>query len=451
MSDSATRHRSVGVPALRATMYPSDLRWMENPAARSSPFVLPDSARRTFAAVDAAHALHRSMPGYRPTPLVSLDALARLLDVRSVWVKDESRRLGLGAFKVLGSSFAVARHLAESFGFQGVPAFDQLAEAVRSQTRPVTFASATAGNHGHGLAWVARRLGAQAVIYLPAGREHSLYERIASEGAEVIRTDLDYDRTVEFAAADARDKKWTLIQDTAWDGYDRIPEWTMQGYLTLIHEAAAQCLAVSDEMPTHVIVQAGVGSLAAAVQSYLSARWGNERPRTVVVEPLSAACLLRTARARDGKVHASEARPSTVMSGLACRQPNPQAWEILRSQADLFLACSDEFAARGMRILACPVGLDERVESGESGAVGLGVLSAVRLGSQWSAASRAIGLDWDSRVLVINTEGATAPAHYRRVVWDGALSFGSATPERAPCSCLAPSARRSRGKALAEA
>lgn len=429
-------------PVRKTIMKTTDMHWMDNPAARRASFALPEAAATTFQAAEDAHAFHESLPGYRPTPLFALDALARVLDLRSVWVKDESQRLGLGAFKVLGASYAVARQLTARFGLDRTASLSQLAARLRDGHPRLTLATATDGNHGHGLAWVARQLGAQAVVYVPSGCAQHRYDRIAAEGAEVVRTNLTYDRAVDLAAAQSEEHGWLLVQDTAWEGYEQIPDWIMQGYLTVCHESAAQWQAANAAMPTHVFVQAGVGSFAASVQSYLSARWGEHRPRTIVMEPLAAACLLRSAQSSDGEVKTVEGGLDTIMAGLACGRPNPRAWGILWSQADLFLACSDEYAARGMRILASPAGIDSRVIAGESGAVGIGVLSALRLNSRWQDLARAIGLDSDSRVLVFNTEGDTDPENYRRVVWDGAHAFGA--QDR---SSAAPAVRRSKARA----
>jgi diaminopropionate ammonia-lyase len=401
----------------------ADLRWAHNPAARGAPFQLCDAAADTYRATEPVRKFHGSLPGYRPTPLVRLDGLARALGVRAVWVKDESHRMQLGAFKVLGGAYAVARELTRRLGADSIPAWGELQERVRVELAGLTLATATDGNHGHGLAWVARQLGLGAVVYLPAGCAQSRFERIASQGARVVRTQLSYDGAVSLAAAEARENGWVLVQDTSWDGYTQIPDWIQQGYLTVMQEAAAQWQAANREEPTHVLVQAGVGSFAAAVVSYLAARWGEARPRALIVEPASAACLLRSMQAGDGRPRAVQGRTHTMMAGLDCGTPNPRAWEILRSHADGFIACADEFAARGMRVLASPSDLDLRVTAGESGAVGVGVLSALRLERRFRSIASNLGLDQDSAVLLFNTEGDTDPDNYRRVVWDGAHPY----------------------------
>jgi diaminopropionate ammonia-lyase len=195
----------------------------------------------------------------------------------------------------------------------------------------------------------------------------------------------------------------------------------MQGYGTLIDEAIEQIEALGQDKPTHVFLQVGVGSFAGAVQGYLASKYGGKRPVTVIVEPSTAACIYKSAKANDGKPHAVEGDLTTIMSGLACGVPNTISWEILRDYSDMYVACPDYVAARGVRILASPLKEDPQIVSGESGAVGLGLLSLLMEKEALKEMKGLLKINEESKVLLISTEGDTDPADYRRIVWDGAF------------------------------
>ncbi len=349
----------------------------------------------------AVRGFHAGLPGYAPTPLAHLGALAADLDLGAIWLKDESHRFGLQAFKALGASYALHRFL---------EAQDPSSDA------PITVITATDGNHGRATAWAARSLGHHAVVYLPQHASDARVEAIAALGAEARRLPVSYDTACVHAARDAEDNGWLLLQDTAWPGYEEIPGWIMQGYLTMIDEAFEQ---LAGEVPTHVLLQCGVGSFAAALTGWLVERFGRERPRVVLVEPEGAACGVAAIEA-DGEGPAALAQdPDTFMAGLACGQLSSLAWPILRAHADVFLACPDHVAKVGMRTLAKPMSSDLRIVSGESGAVTIGVLAA----SAWPRDEHLraqLHLDATSRVLVFSTEGATDPEIYAQVVCEQA-------------------------------
>ncbi len=370
-------------------------------------------------AAEAALAFHRTIPGYEPTPLVSLDALAAHLGVAQVWVKDESLRFGLNAFKGLGGSYAVARVIAERLGIdEGELTFDLLTSpSVAQKIRGLTFVTATDGNHGRGLAWTARMLGVGCVVYMPQGSALERLENIRAQGAEAQILDLNYDDSVRFAAEQARERDWVLVQDTSWGGYEKVPTWIMQGYTTMGLEAARQ---LGETAPTHVFLQAGVGAMSGAIAGFLADYYGGDRPRICIVEPDAADCVFRTAAAGDGRLHAVGGDLPTMMAGLACGEPCGVGWAELEPAADFFASVPDEVAARGMRVLANPLPGDESVVSGESGAVTLGFLATLLCGEGDAAraAVTRLGLGPESRVLLFSTEGATDRANYRRVLWD---------------------------------
>lgn len=370
-------------------------------------------------AVAKAGQFHRSFPGYAPTPLARLDGMAARLGLGGLYVKDESYRFGLNAFKVLGGSFAMARYIAGALG-RDVSETDYAyltGEEMKKDFGQAVFFTATDGNHGRGVAWAAGKLGQKAVVHMPKGTAKSRFDNIAKEGAQVTIEEVNYDDCVRMAAAEAaRTEHGVVIQDTAWEGYEEIPSWIMQGYGTMAAEAAEQMAG----RPTHVFVQAGVGSLAGAAAGFFANLFPDNPPRFVVIEAQNADCHYRGALAGDGELRAVGGDLKTIMAGLACGEPNPISWDILRNHADAFLSCPDWVSVRGMRMLAAPVKGDPAVCSGESGAVGMGVISAVMEDDAYKDLRSALGLDRSSQVLLFSTEGDTDPDHYRKIVWDGA-------------------------------
>lgn len=392
-----------------------------NPSARELRAGRADVADFTPDVAKAVRRFHRSIPGYAPTPLLVLDDLAAELGVARVWVKDESPRFGLQAFKVLGASFALARELTARFGLaagdSGACDFDALlAQRERIEDEGITVVTATDGNHGRALAWVARELGCEAVVYMPQGTAPARFDAIADLGADVSMIEGNYDDAVALARAHADAHGWLLIQDTSWPGYENIPLAIMQGYMTLLDETLEQ---LHGDVPTHVFVQCGVGSLAGALVAHLTAHLGDARPVFTVVEPVEAACCYQSMAAHTEEPQRLDGTLATIMAGLACGTPSTIAWRLLRDYADVFVACEDEVSRRGMRLLANPHGNDAVVTSGESGAVTLGLVACLLGECKRKAHYEAVttlGLDHRARVLAISTEGATDPAAYARVV-----------------------------------
>ena len=364
---------------------------------------------------------HQSFHEYRITPLHRLQQLSRRLNVQQIWVKDESYRFGLNAFKALGGTYAIAQYLATKLRLDLTEiSFATLkSNEMKEHLGHLTFVTATDGNHGKGIAWAAKELDQKAVVFLPKGSSRIRVQNIMNEGAEAIVTDLNYDDTVRFAKDYADRNNGVFIQDTSWNGYEEIPTWITQGYCTLMDEAMEQIEAANEEHPTHVFLQAGVGSFAASGVGYLVAKYGTFRPITVIVEPDKAACIYQSMVINDGKPHAVTGNMPTMMAGLACGEPSALAWGILRSYADASIACPDHVSAKGMRILGNPLPGDPQVISGESGAVGLGVLSLIQETPELQGVAEQLHIDANSRVLLINTEGDTDPESYRNIVWNG--------------------------------
>ncbi len=375
--------------------------------------------------IEGVRAFHRSFPQYTVTPLANLKGMAERLGLGGLYVKDESYRFGLNAFKVLGGSFAMARYIAEKTGkpFEEMTYEYMTGEQLRRDFGQATFFTATDGNHGRGVAWAAKKLGQKAVVHMPKGTVQMRFDNIAREGAAVTIEELNYDDCVRLAAAEAaQTEHGVVLQDTAWEGYEKEPSWIMQGYGTLALEAVEQLRALEVNRPSHVFVQAGVGCLAGAIVGFFASAFPSNPPKFIVMEADAAACLYKGACRKDGTPETVGGDLKTIMAGLACGEPNIISWEILRNHADAFLACPDWVTARGMRMLAAPVKGDPAVISGESGAVGMGVIDAVMTDPAYAELKAALGMDRHSRVMMISTEGDTDPENYRKIVWGGEYS-----------------------------
>ncbi|EQE43530.1 diaminopropionate ammonia-lyase family protein, partial [Clostridioides difficile CD41] len=267
---------------------------------------------------------HKSFPQYKETPLANLEGLAKKLGVAGVYVKDESYRFGLNAFKVLGGSYSMGRYLAQRLDTDiSELGYDKLtSKEIKEKLGEITFFTATDGNHGRGVAWTANKLGQKSVVLMPKGSSEFRLNKIKGEGADASITDLNYDDAVRLANDYAEaDDHGVMVQDTAWDGYEEIPAWIMQGYGTMAKEAIEQLKEYGVDRPTHVFVQAGVGSLAGAVQGYVASIY-DECPITVVVEADEADCYYKSAKAGDGKPRFVGGDMPTIMAGLACGEPN---------------------------------------------------------------------------------------------------------------------------------
>ncbi|WP_293723008.1 diaminopropionate ammonia-lyase [uncultured Cetobacterium sp.] len=371
--------------------------------------------------VKKAKKFHSSFPQYEVTPLAKLDNLAKNIGVGGIFVKDESYRFGLNAFKVLGGSYAMAKYLASKLN-EDISNLDYqklISKDIKERLGDVTFYTATDGNHGRGVAWTANRLNQKSVVYMPFGSSITRLENIKKEGAEASITDMNYDDAVRLAAKNAEETNGVIVQDTAWKGYEEIPTWIMQGYGTMALEAIEQLKSCGVERPTHIFVQAGVGSLAAAVQGVFASIYGKDCPITVIAESDLADCLYKSALAKDGKPRFVGGTMQTIMAGLACGEPNTIGWEILKNYSTAFLSCPDWSAANGMRILGNPLGGDDYVKSGESGAVTAGVLYEIMKNDEYKELREQLKLDGESKVLLFSTEGDTDPEKYRDIVWFG--------------------------------
>ena len=396
-----------------------EIQWAENRMPKTADTSLPIMSLENVA---KARAFHQSFPQYSKTPLAKLDHMAEYLGLGGLFVKDESYRFGLNAFKVLGGSFAMANYIAKQThrDVSELPYAVLTSEELRKEFGQATFFTATDGNHGRGVAWAANRLGQKSVVLMPKGSTQTRLENILKEGADATITDVNYDECVRRANAMAEQTpNGVMVQDTAWDGYEEIPSWIMQGYGTMASEADEQLGEYGCDRPTHIFIQAGVGSLTGAVQGYFANRYPDNPPVVVVMEADSAACLYKGAKAADGRIRIVDGDMPTIMAGLACGEPNTISWDILKNHVSVFTSCPDWVSARGMRMLAAPVKGDPQVTSGESGAVGMGLLSAIMEQEEYRELRDFLKLDENAKVLLFSTEGDTDPQRYKEIVWDG--------------------------------
>ncbi len=367
---------------------------------------------------------HKQLAEYKETPLVSLPHLAEAWGIKGIYVKDESKRFSLNAFKGLGGTYAMFRIICDGLGLApSQTSLKSLTEGVyKDKIAQMEFVTCTDGNHGRGVSWAAGIFGCRAHVYMPCGTMEVRAEAIRKAGpAEVEITDKNYDDTVKYAREMSERHGWILIQDTSWEGYDKVPLWIIQGYLTMAYEAAGEMdrLQVS---PTHIFLQAGVGAMAGGVLAYFADRYGESKPVTTIIEPEAADCIYRSVKTGDGEPHSVEGMPETIMAGLNCGTPCKVIWPVLRDYAEFYVSGPDEMAAEGMRTYAAGVNGDPGIISGESGAATLGAAKKILSDPDFLEVKQAMGFADTSVLLLISTEGDTDPENYRRIVCGGYLS-----------------------------
>lgn len=364
--------------------------------------------------------LHESIPTYKPTALADLKDFANKSGIKTMLVKDESTRFGEQAFKPLGGVYAMFRVICEDLGLDyRLTSLSQLLNEpqYKDAISKMTFITTTDGNHGRGVSWASSLFGAKSYVYMPKGTVPVRAENIRRAGnAHVEITDMLYDDCVKYTAKLARDNSWYLIQDTSWLGYEKIPTWIMLGYTTMAYEALKQMKSQGYDRPTHVFLQAGVGSMAGAVAAAMKATYGDDIPVICSVEPTQVACIYESMKAADGKPHTSTGNNTTIMAGLNCATPCGLAWDYLRDYAEFAFSVPDEITKSGMRLLAHPQGNDPKVVSGESGAVTTGLVNALLNNPEYKNMKDELGLNENSVVLVFSTEGNTDPDNYKAII-----------------------------------
>lgn len=392
----------------------NDIKWQENKMPKTADKNL---SIMSIEEVKKAKAFHESFPQYSNTPLAELKEMSKYLGLGAIKVKDESYRFGLNAFKVLGGSYSMAKYIAQKMGkdVSELPYDILVSKKLKDEFGQATFFSATDGNHGRGVAWAANKLGQKCVIFMPKGTTEIRLNNILKEGATATIEKYNYDECVRMAAdAASKVKNGVVIQDTAWEGYEEIPAWIMQGYGTMALESDEQF----GEKPTHIFVQAGVGSLAGAIVGYFSNKYKDNPQKMIVVEASAAACLYKGAVTGDGNIRIVDGDLNTIMAGLACGEPNITSWDILKNHVDCFISAEDIIAARGMRMLSAPLKGDAQVISGESGAAPFGALATIMLNEEYSELRKKLDLNSNSKVLLFSTEGDTDPQRWKNIIWE---------------------------------
>lgn len=361
-------------------------------------------------------------PAYIPTPTLELPSLAEKMGLGQIYLKDESQRFGIGSFKALGGIYAVMEVLRQQVEAKlGAPLDPSciLDSDVLAIAKAKSFVCASDGNHGRSVAAGAALIGANCIVFLHENVSSTRACAISKFGARVERVAGTYEDCVEAAEQAAVRNGWTLVQDTSEDPKSPIPALITQGYTTIISEVLEQ-LGDSGNLPpfTHLFVQAGVGGLAASLIGHLHARYGEKAPTSIVVEPNLASCLLESCNS--GKLVEVPFGGATAFSMLECMVPSAYAWHILDSSADFFMSVPDTLASEAMQVLAFPQKSDPPIVAGESGSAGIagliGIIGETRLREQ-------VGLSKNSRVLIINTEGATDPGLYRKMVGRSAVEI----------------------------
>ena len=361
---------------------------------------------------------HKSFPMYKETPFLDLKNLAEKAGVKNILVKDESYRFGLNAFKVLGGSYAIGKVIAEKLDMDIKDlTFEKLtSKEVKDKLGDVTFITATDGKHGRGVAWAAKQLNQKSIVYMPRGSAEERVKNIEKEGATVKVLDANYDECVRQANELAEEKGYIMVQDTAWDGYEDIPKWIMQGYMTLAWEMY-ESLQEKNIKPTHLFLQAGVGSFAAATTGFFANMYKEDKPIITIVEPDTVACIYESAKA-DKRVLVG-GNYKTIMAGLACGEPNTFGLKVLLDNCEHFISVSDEFAAFGMRVLGNPYKSDKKIISGESGASSFGAILKILTDDRYEDERKKLNINEDSNLIFVSTEGDTDAKNYLDIVWDG--------------------------------
>ncbi|NCB42708.1 MAG: diaminopropionate ammonia-lyase [Clostridia bacterium] len=396
------------------------MKWIKNEYRKEN---MADTSSVGILEAKKAREFQRSIPSYKETPLVDLLKLSEYLGLQSIYVKDESYRFGVNSFKPLGGAYAIGTYIAKKMGLDigDLPYEKMISDEVRISLGDVTFVSTTDGNHGRGVAWTANRLKQNCVIFMPKGSSVERLANVRAEGAEASITELNYDDTIRMSSELADRNGWVIVQDKDWEGYTDIPLWIMQGYAVMALEAFEELEKIG-KLPTHVFLQAGVGSMASAVTGFLANAYGSRCPKIIIVESDKADCYFKTVQANDGQLHFVDGEMDTIMAGLACGEPTNLGWPVIRDYADFFVSLEDSITATGMRVLGAPLAGDQRVISGESGAVGLGLLYNLMRNPNFSEFKQSLELDSDSIVLCFSTEGDTDKANYRKIVWEGAYA-----------------------------
>jgi diaminopropionate ammonia-lyase len=365
---------------------------------------------------DEAYAHIKEWPNYEPSTLRFLPNLAAELGLKQIYYKDESERFGLKSFKSLGGAYAVVHvlqeHLRTTHPGVDITDTDLKAGKYAKELENFIVATATDGNHGRSVAWGAHECGIKCKIYMHSGVSQSRGVAVELLGAEVTWVDGNYDDSLMQVKRDAIANQWHIISDTSYEGYTYVPKYVMAGYTVMTKEIVTQL--EGEQIPTHIIIQGGVGGLAGAICAHAAGIWGDKRPRFVIVEPETADCLYQSACV--GEPRMVHIETETLMGGLSCGEVSLLGWNILKDNADDFITISDDNVKSAMCIMAMGIGDDPTIEAGESAVAGIAALMELKDNAELKAS---LGIDANSRILLFGTEGATDPEMYKEIVSGG--------------------------------
>jgi diaminopropionate ammonia-lyase len=337
--------------------------------------------------IDEAYSSISNWKGYSPTPLINLDKLSKELGLNKIFYKDESKRFGLKSFKALGGAYAV--------------------EKVSKGNKDIVVATATAGNHGRSVAWGAKRLGLKCKIFISEFVSDARGQAMANLGADVVKVNGNYEKSLIECIKQSTDNNWQIVQDVAWQDYMIVPKYTMAGYTVMMKEIVDQ---INQNNISHIILQAGVGGMAAAMIAGI-ARYLENIPITIVVEPDSAACVLESIRT--GKIEKIDIKRESLMGGMSCGEVSLVPWEILKNSVKYCISLPDDDIAKTMKLLGNASFSKEKIIAGENSAPG--VISLIA-GCEDEKVKEKIGLDKDSNVMLIGCEGDTDKEMYQKLI-----------------------------------
>ena len=343
--------------------------------------------------IDEAIKSISSWNSYSPTPLVRLDKLSSILGLKEIYYKDESKRFTLKSFKALGGAFAV--------------------EKVANGRKNITVATATAGNHGRSVAWGAQKLGLNCKIFISEYVSESRADAMREFGANVVRVKGNYDNSLKECIAQSQKNNWEIVQDTAWSGYELIPQYIMAGYTIMMKEIFDQ---INNDVISHVFLQAGVGGMASAMIAGI-AKFSNSIPKIIIVEPEDADCVLKSIK--NNEPTRIKVEKESIMGGMSCGEVSKVAWNILKLSTNYCLTIPDTMVARVSSLLANKNFSKNKIEAGECATPGIIALKGICFNQELK---NKIKLNKNSKVLVFGCEGATDKKMYNKL-----LKLGSNT------------------------
>ena len=337
--------------------------------------------------IDDAYLSISNWEGYSPTPLIELDKLSKELNLNKIFYKDESKRFDLKSFKALGGAYAV--------------------EKVSNGNKDIVVATATAGNHGRSVAWGARRLGLKCKIFISEFVSDARGQAMANLGADVVKVKGNYEKSLIECIKQSTDNNWQIVQDVAWKDYMIVPKYTMAGYTVMMKEIVDQ---INENKITHIILQAGVGGMAGAMVAGI-ARYLDNIPVTITVEPDSAACVLESIRT--GKIEKIDIKRESLMGGMSCGEVSLVPWDILKNSVRYCISLPDDDIAKTMKLLGNASFSKEKIIAGENSAPG--VISLIT-SCEDEKIKEKIGLNKNSNVMLIGCEGDTDQKMYQKLI-----------------------------------